>query len=91
MIFTTKKLTAQEMVDRGINRAIYINKYVFSFLGLILIVFMGITGHKEALAKKINCDSFMTQSDAQKTFDSNRRLYHRLDSDGDAVACEQLK
>lgn len=45
MKFTFKKLTAQEMVDRGIDENIYLTDrkdfHVYTFIGIIALLFVG--------------------------------------------------
>lgn len=37
------------------------------------------------------CGDFSSHSAAQSTYDSNKSCYKNLDSDGDGIACENLK
>lgn len=36
------------------------------------------------------CGDFSSQSSAQSTYNSNKKCYKNLDSDGDGIACENL-
>jgi hypothetical protein len=36
------------------------------------------------------CGDFLTQTQAQTTYNSNKKCYKNLDSDGDGIACENL-
>lgn len=48
--------------------------------------------HKSATADcpTKTCGDFSSQGQAQSTYDSDRKCYKNLDSDGDGVACENL-
>ncbi|MBP1221648.1 excalibur calcium-binding domain-containing protein [Flavobacterium sp. 1355] len=37
------------------------------------------------------CGDFSSHAAAQSTYDSNKSCYKNLDSDGDGIACENLK
>ncbi|WP_394773455.1 calcium-binding protein [Flavobacterium sp.] len=37
------------------------------------------------------CGDFANRSQAQAAFDSNKKCYKNLDSDGDGIVCENLK
>jgi len=37
------------------------------------------------------CGDFSSQSAAQSAYNSNKKCYKNLDSDGDGIACENLK
>ena len=72
-------------------------KYTGFFIALILLcVIISCSESDSSNSSNSNCPTktcgdFATQSQAQSTFDSNRSCYKSLDSDGDGIACENLK
>lgn len=106
MKITTKQLTAQEMVDKGVHSYVYVNMTFVSTLALILMLgIVTVQGHKSMASKKPNCSSFrghyedkdgervyVTKFDeAQRALTSDPVKFSYLDADHDHVACETLK
>ncbi|MDX2304846.1 MAG: excalibur calcium-binding domain-containing protein [Microscillaceae bacterium] len=60
--------------------------YLFLVFSCLAILSCG----SDSDCKTKHCDDFRTQKEAQETYDSNRKCYKSLDSDGDGVACESL-
>lgn len=86
----TKKLTAQEMLDKGITKYFRVSGV---FLMLIAVLSVGVAGtaHVASVqAEKEKCSGFIIQSNAQSVFDSNPIRYKALDRDHDGKACENL-
>lgn len=52
-------------------------------------LFVGISGTAVA-AQDLDCSNFATQEEAQAVLDSDPSDPHRLDADGDGIACESL-
>lgn len=95
MIFTNRKIGAQEMLDRGINKYIFISNYIIMMV-LVFAVSFTIGATVKAKKAKLTCKSFDTY-DIQKFSSSwsaaNDAYIHgakQLDGDGDQIPCEAL-
>lgn len=60
-------------------------------LSIAIIITVIVISNKDVFAKKVTCKSFKTQTQAQKTFDSDPVKYSALDKGGiHNKACEML-
>lgn len=75
--------------------AVEVKKIVVKLTKILVIVAIILTAigiQRKINAKKTpNCDSFKTQEDAQKLFDTDRKKYQVLDKNYNNIACEDLK
>lgn len=90
MKISLKKLSTQEVIDRGWKGYFYINPVLAITATFLLVVFVqGQTIRTyAALAEKINCSSFENREEAQRYFE--RTHDKRMDRDKDGLACEAL-
>lgn len=85
-----KKLTAQEMMDRGIIEYTYFNPVAAVIIILLLATIMFSANQIVRANKHINCRAFSTQTDAQKTYDLDPIKYKSLDRNHNGIPCQAL-
>lgn len=85
----TTKLTAQQMLDRGIQKYTFVN-FPAGVLALIMVFFIFTKVATTVSARKVSCSNFTSQSEAQRSFEMDRVFYKNLDRDKDGIACDAL-
>lgn len=93
MHITTKKLTAEEMVDQGIQSYYYVNVKAITgmFLAFVFLLVPLSVGTKviaEEIAERINCSYFAQFSNGYELAQLALPFNHRLDGyPKDGIAC----
>lgn len=88
-MITFKKITAQEMSDRGISRYLYVHPSAVALIAFATILAgVGSIGADSALAEKARCSIFSSRNAAQQAFESNPKRYAWADRNKDGKACQ---
>lgn len=57
---------------------------------LLMLILVSISCTEDSECESKTCSDFLTQSEAQSTYDSDPGCYENLDADNDGIACENL-
>ncbi|MCI9847002.1 excalibur calcium-binding domain-containing protein [Flavobacterium pectinovorum] len=69
------------------------NKLIIILLAVFTVIAFSISCSSDSNSDcpTKTCGDFANQQEAQSAYDNNKSCYKNLDSDGDGIACENLK
>ncbi|MBZ4043256.1 excalibur calcium-binding domain-containing protein [Flavobacterium hibisci] len=67
------------------------NKLIIILLAVFTVIAFSISCSSDSDCPTKTCGDFANQAQAQSAYDNNKSCYKNLDSDGDGIACENLK
>lgn len=94
MKISTKKLSAQEQLDKGYDKYLYIHPFLARVVPAIMIfICVAFYNHHVNAKKVVTCDSFENQREAQILYESTATTTNKfgyLDKNHDGIACNKL-
>lgn len=69
----------------------YLKQVVFTISAALFVAAIVFSVNQAVKAMRVNCGSFNSRGSAQTAFNSNPRLYARLDANRDGVVCQDFK